>query len=287
MYMHLFFSFLHNKSNEITSLWPVFIWDMIHISSLFHRDETKPTHIIGINSFLFLIQLIYKHSSPNYQHMINYWKLINKMLVYICVCVSWNIFNRIHFFAICDVIFDFCNSFVFMWYLYMIIWNVDEAASTNFFFIIYNLFHIANQLHQHSCTSRTIASSQHHPRETRPLLGQSNLYKNCYIGFAYYEFVSYITRNASMFLLILFLSFSYFFFLSFIFIYNMKKWVNRFAYSFFCIQLFLFLAFIFILYMKSSQSICLFAFLHSAILFSFLQFHIIYENEGKEEEIAE
>jgi hypothetical protein len=39
--------------------------------------------------------------------------------------------------------------------------------------------------------------------------------------------------------------------------------------------------------MKWSQSICLFGFLHSAISFSFLQLHIIYENEGKEEEIAE
>lgn len=58
----------------------VYIYRYIH--SLFHRDETKPTHIIGINSFLFLMQLIYKHSSPNYQHMINYWKLINKMLVF-------------------------------------------------------------------------------------------------------------------------------------------------------------------------------------------------------------
>ena len=36
--------------------------------SLFHRDETKPTHI-HIDAFLFLMQLIYKHSSPNFQHM--------------------------------------------------------------------------------------------------------------------------------------------------------------------------------------------------------------------------
>src|SRR3990167_7118218 len=54
--------------------------------------------------------------------------------------------------------------------------------------------------------------SQYHPRETRPLLGEPNLYKNCYIGFAYVEFVSYITRNLSMFLLIRFFTFSYFFF---------------------------------------------------------------------------
>ncbi len=70
--------------------------------------------------------------------------------------------------------------------------KVDEAASTNFFFIIENLFHIANQLYKHSRISRTIASSQHHPRETRPLLSQSNLYKKRFIGFAYDEFVSYI-----------------------------------------------------------------------------------------------
>jgi hypothetical protein len=53
------------------------------------------------------------------------------------------------------------------------------------------------------------------------------------------------------------------------------KWVNRFAYSFFCIHLFLFLSFIFILYMKSSQSICLFVFSHSAIAFSFPLFSYI------------
>ncbi len=129
----------------MTSVFTQYMID-IYIYSLFHRDETKPTHIIGINSFLFfLMQLIYKHSSPNYQHMINYRKLINKMFLHMCVCISWNIFNCIHFFAICDVIL--CNLFVFIWYLYIIIWKVDEAASTNFFFfIIYNLFHIASQL---------------------------------------------------------------------------------------------------------------------------------------------
>ena len=124
-----------------------------------------------------------------------------------------------------------------------------------FFFIIYNFFHIANQLYQHSSTSRTIASSQHHPRETRPLLSQPNLYKNRYIGIAYYEFVSYIARNESMLLLILFSPFSYFFsstsyiirktvnvyadsfsFLSFpLTSYYIWKWVNEFADPFFCI----------------------------------------------------
>jgi membrane protein insertase Oxa1/YidC/SpoIIIJ len=128
----------------------------------------------------------------------------------------------------------------------MILSKVDEAASTNFFFIIDNLYHIANQLYKNSCTSRTITSSQYHPRESRPLLGQPNLYKNCYTVFAYYEIVSYIARNESMFLLIHFFSFSYFFYLFFNFIYNMK-W---------------------------SQSICLFIFIIQLFLFPFLHFHI-------------
>ncbi len=60
-----------------------------------------------------------------------------------------------------------------------------------FFFIIY--------------INRTIVSSQYHPRETRPLLGVPNLYRNCYIGFVDNE----------------------------MFLYYIWKWVNLFAYSFF------------------------------------------------------
>ncbi len=113
--------------------------------------------------------------------------------------------------------------------------KVDEAASTNFFFIIHNFFHIAKQLYRNSHTSRTIASSQHHPRETRPLLSQPSLYRNCYIGLAYDEFVSYIARNASMFLLIQFFSVSYFFFsfLHFHILYESESiyLLTRFSYS--------------------------------------------------------
>jgi hypothetical protein len=108
----------------------------IYIYSLFHRDETKPTHIIGINPFLFLIQHIYKHSSPNYQHMIIYWKMIDKFL-YICM-------HKLKHFQphslLCHL---WCslNLFVFMWIYIWLFEKVDEAASTNFFFfIIYNLF---------------------------------------------------------------------------------------------------------------------------------------------------
>jgi hypothetical protein len=139
----------------------------------------------------------------------------------------------------CILFVQFVRFYVIFIYDYLKSWR---SSFDKLFFLSYTIyFHIANQLYQHSHTSRTIASSQYHPRETRPLLGQSNLYKNCYIGFAYYESVSYITRNASMFLLIHFLSFSYFFSFFFNFIYNMKL----------------------------SQSIYLFIFLHSAISFTF------------------
>jgi len=116
-----------------------------------------------------------------------------------------------------------CNSFFFFFFydisIYMIISKVDEAASTNlFFFIIYNSYHIANQLYQYSCISRTIASSQHHPRETRPLLSQPNLYKIFYIGIAYDKFALYITRNESTLFASSISSIHLFLFLSFIFI---------------------------------------------------------------------
>ena len=221
------------------------------------------------------------------------------------MCISWNIFNRIHFFAICDVFLFAISSFLYDIYIWLFEKLTKQLRQT-FFFIIYNLFHIANQLYEDSHTSRTITSSQHHPRETRPLLSQPNLYKNRYIGFAYYEFVSYIARNASMFLLIHFLSFSYFFFPFLSTSYIIWSWVNLFAYSFFSFSYFFFLSFNFILYMKLSQSICLFIFYiqlflflffifilymkwvnlfayffsHSAISFPFLQFHIIYEVES-------
>ena len=73
----------------MTSVYYILYTYNVYKNSLFHRDETKPTHIIGINSFLFLMQLIYKHSSPNYQHMINHWKLINNIIVlYMCAYVE-------------------------------------------------------------------------------------------------------------------------------------------------------------------------------------------------------
>ena len=184
-------------------------------------------------------------------------------------------------------------------------WKVVEAASTNVFFHHIQLIHIANQLYEDSYTSRTITSSQHHPRETRPLMSQPNLYKKRYTGIAYSEFVSYRTRKMSMFLLIHFFTFSYFFFSFLSTSYRIWSWVNPFAYSFFHIQLFLF-SFLstsysiwnesihllihffifsyFIFFPSTSYSIwnesihlLIRVFTFSYFFFFFLSFHILYE----------
>ena len=58
----------------------------MYINSLFHWDETKPTHIIGINSFLFF--LCNSFTSIQAQ-TINIWSVIRKLInksTYIYVC---------------------------------------------------------------------------------------------------------------------------------------------------------------------------------------------------------
>ena len=107
----------------------------MHWYALFHRDETKRTHNMEINSFLFLVQLMYKHSSPNYQHMTSHGELINKCWI-IDVCVSWNISNRIHFFATCDAVFQWFARFHAT-----SIWSVRQLTKQlrlTFSLIIYN-----------------------------------------------------------------------------------------------------------------------------------------------------
>lgn len=142
--------------------------------------------------------------------MINYWKRINNMLVYICVrklkhfqphsllCHLWCLLFTI-------------RSFLYDIYIYDHFQKLTKQLRQTFFFIIYNSYHIANQLYQHSHISRTIASSQYHPRETRLLMSQPNLYKIFYNGMSYDETVSYITRNESIHLLLRSIAFIYFF----------------------------------------------------------------------------
>lgn len=109
--------------------------NIVYLYSLFHRDETKLTHI-GINSFLFFMQLIYKHSSPNYQQSISLHVYVCKLKhfqPYSLFCHLWCIL-----FAISSLLYEFC------------IWSFQKLTKQlrqTFFFIIYNLFHIATQLY--------------------------------------------------------------------------------------------------------------------------------------------
>ena len=125
----------------MTSVFTVFHVDLFTCVVSSRRNKTNPHHR-NINSFLFFIQLMYKHASPNYQHMINSRKLINKMLVSLCVvCICWNIFNRIHFFASCDdVVFLLCNCFhVILLYMTSVRKSSKQLRQTSFL-IIHNSF---------------------------------------------------------------------------------------------------------------------------------------------------
>ena len=114
---------------------------IIYIYSLFHRDETKPTHIIR-NKFIPVLNAThlqaFKPKLSTYDQLLK----INQQDVslYMYVCISWNIFNCIHFFAICDVILCVICSFLYDIYIYDYFTKVDEAASTNFFFSSYTIF---------------------------------------------------------------------------------------------------------------------------------------------------
>jgi len=99
--------------------------------------------------------------------------------------------------------------------------------------------------------------------------------------FSYFFFLRFIfisnMKLKKIHLLILFFLFSYFFFIRFIFISNMKL-KNPFAYSFSYIQLFLFFHSFPLhshIQYEVEKSICWFFFLHSAISFFFFPFHCI------------
>jgi hypothetical protein len=194
-----------------------------------------------------------------------------------CVCISWNIFNRIHFFAFCDV-FDLLQLVRFLYDIsYMIMWKVAEAASTNFFFIIYNLFTLLI-----NCMKTVILAEQslHHNIILEKLdhwWVNRICTKNVIPESHTLSLFSYRTRKLSMFLLIHFFTFSYFFFSFLSTSYSIWNWVNPFAYSFFHIQLFLFSCIHFHIVYEMSQSICLFGFSHPAISFFCLHFYILYE----------
>ncbi len=146
----------HNKSNEIASLWPVLscryicidVYTYIFVVSS-RRNKTNPYHRNKFIPVLHATQLqAFKPKLSTYDQL----ETTNQQAVsfYRCVCVSWNIFNRIHFFASCDVK-------VFMQFVRWkcdFIYDDDDMSSCRssfnklcFLLIIYNWFHTAKQLY--------------------------------------------------------------------------------------------------------------------------------------------
>ena len=149
--------FLHNKSNEITSLWPVFVTFFLYIYTCIfvvssRRNKTNPHHR---NKFIPVFHTThlqaFKPKLSTYDQFLQLDQQDVSSSMY--VCVSWNIFNRIHFFAICDVDL-ICNSFVFSCDMYTMMmvttwkrWRSSfDKRFLRFFHHIYNWFHIAKQL---------------------------------------------------------------------------------------------------------------------------------------------
>ena len=216
--MHVF-SF-HNKSNEITSLWPVFIIFNIHrdvyrfvVSS--RRNKTNPHHR---NKFIPVLNAThlqaFKPKLSTYDQVLKTDQ--QDVSLYMCVRKLKHFQPHsllCHLWCFLFAIRSFFLAIFYIWSLQ----KLTKQLRKIFFFLSYTIFFtMLNNCIQHICTSRTIASSQYHPRETRPLLSQPNLYKKSYIGLAYYEFVSYITRNESICLQTRCHLVSYYFFLSFL-----------------------------------------------------------------------
>jgi hypothetical protein len=245
----IFFLFFHNKSNEITSLWPVFcIYDIkIHIFVVSsRRNKTNPHHR---NKFIPVLNAThlqaFKPKLSTYDQLLK----INQQDVsfYIFVCISWNIFNRIHFFATCDV-FKICAiCSCFMWYFY--IWLCVKSWRSSFDKLFFFSYTIYFTLLTNCCNTVVLAEqSLHHNIILEKL-------DHCWVNRICTKLLISVSHTTRLL------------------IYS-EKCVNLFAYSFFFIQLFVFLTFIFILYMKLSQSICWFIFFYSAIWFPHIHFHI-------------
>lgn len=162
------------------------------------RNKTNPYHRNKFIPVLYATQLqAFKPKLSTYDQLLP----TNQQAVSfdICVCVR----KLKHFQPHSLLCHLWCESFhairsFEMWFhiCMKMMCQVDEAASTNFFFSSHTIdFTLLNNCITHSHTSRTIASSQYHPRETRSLLGRPNLYKTSIIWLAHDEFVSYYNEK--------------------------------------------------------------------------------------------
>jgi hypothetical protein len=99
--MHFFSTTSQMKSLHYDQCWLYFIYIFV-VSS--RRNKTNPHHR---NKFIPVLNAT--HLQAFKPKLSTYDQLLTTdqqdVSLYVCVCVSWNIFNRIHFFAICDVFY--------------------------------------------------------------------------------------------------------------------------------------------------------------------------------------
>ena len=104
----------HNKSNEITSLWPVLILSFTYTNDYVCSDmrcfiETKQNQPTSWNKYIPVLDAThlqaFKPKRSTYDQLVE----TDQQDTREDVCISWNIFNRIHFFAICDVWHASCS----------------------------------------------------------------------------------------------------------------------------------------------------------------------------------
>ena len=95
------------KSLHYDQCWLYFIYIAVYryifvVSS--RRNKTNPHHR---NKFIPVFNAT--HLQAFKPKLSTYDQLLKSdqqdVSLYVCMCVSWNIFNRIHFFAICDVFY--------------------------------------------------------------------------------------------------------------------------------------------------------------------------------------
>ena len=105
----MFFTTSQMKSLHYDQCWLYFIYIAVYryifvVSS--RRNKTNPHHR---NKFIPVLNAThlqaFKPKLSTYDQLLKIDQHDSKLYV----CVSWNIFNRIHFFAICDVLFDDCS----------------------------------------------------------------------------------------------------------------------------------------------------------------------------------
>ena len=148
--------FFHNKSNEIASLWPVLSCRYICIDVYTYicvvssrRNKTNPYHRNKFIPVLHATQLqAFKPKLSTYDQLLT----TDQQAVSFdrCVCVSWNIFNRIHFFASRDEkgFMQFarwrCDLRDIWWWCVKL---TKQLRQTCFFFITYTRLHTAKQLY--------------------------------------------------------------------------------------------------------------------------------------------